>query len=115
MQRQKSGVGVGAARDAIQAKVAALFGGQGLGFEGLVAVFKLALTLRTASLLCGDLGWRRCRAEEDGAVLDLFRVNAVGRRRRVCSCQEHLSNGQSCRCHCRCDSISRAVWWMTIV
>lgn len=62
VQRQEGIVGVGSARDTIQAQNAALFGGERFGLESLVAFFKLALALDTAGLFCGDLGWRRGRA-----------------------------------------------------
>lgn len=99
VQGQKGGIRVALARNAVQAQAAALFGGQRLGLESLAAVFQPAVALSAASLFRSDLRRRRCRAQEDGAVLDLFREDAVGRGRRMRTCEESMRDGWCIGCH----------------
>lgn len=101
MQWQQRGVRVVVAREVQQAQLAALFGGKRLRFEGPVAMFQPAVALVAACLLRGDLGWGRGRAQEDGAVLNLFDVDAVSRGGGVGAGEKRLGDGRLSRCHVR--------------
>lgn len=93
VQRRVGGVPLAAARDVVEAELPALARGQGPWLEGLLALLGLALALPPAGLSCCGLGRGRRRAEEEGAVLDLVGVDALGGGGRVGAGEECLGYG----------------------
>lgn len=99
VQRQEGGVLVAIARDLVQGQLAAKSRGQGLGLEGSFAVLQVALALGAAGLFRGGEGRGRGWAQQDGAVLNLVRVDAVGGDGGVGPREERLGDGRRLGCH----------------